>query len=501
MNTYLVSLLLAFLSCAVLTPLVVLLANRLKVVDVAGISHRKVHTESIPRLGGIAIVISFFVPLISLMFYETQVGNHIVDNTQLVVAILVGGLLITMLGVYDDIYGANAKTKFGVQITIASAVSLMGFTIPIVDPPFLDPIQLGWLAWPAAVFWIVAITNAVNLIDGLDGLAAGIALVALSPMTFISLVQGNLVMGLICCTLTGSLLGFLIFNSHPARVFMGDGGSLFLGYILAVVSVHASVKGGSAVIILTPLLALGVPILDTGLAIVRRAWYGLPLFSGDKSHLHHKLLERGFSHRASVFVLYGIGFSFSGLALLTYLNRDLTSGLTLSVSVLISSVLIYKLGYVKISTSLANDFSHSQAVREHNRLIRQQFRQCREVLGQAVNIETTSVKVTEIARLVGASRAQLDLSLLDPEQPIRTWTWDPDVLESDSLSFSIVADHTTPLGSLCLHWPKNHKHHEGLVQAVEECCHILAADLTTLAETPPGLIDFQKLREARFKGT
>ena len=442
---------------------------------------------------------SFFVPLISLTVYETQVGNHIVDNPRLFVAILVGGLLITALGIYDDIYGANAKTKFTVQIAIASAVSLMGFTIPIVDPPFFEPIRLGFLAWPAAIFWIVAITNAVNLIDGLDGLAAGIALVAITPMTIISLATGNIVMGLICCTLTGSLLGFLIFNSHPARIFMGDGGSLFLGYILAIVSVHTSIKGGSAVVILTPLLALGLPILDTALAIARRAWYGLPLFSGDKSHIHHKLLDRGFSHRAAVFVLYGIAASFAGLALLTYTYRDFTSGLTLGVSVLMSAVLIYKLGYIRITNRLSDELSRSKAVREHNKLIREGFAKSRQELSGTLTIEAACVKVIEICKLVGASRAQLDLRNWDPEQPIRTWSWDSENDAFDSLSFAISADHKEALGSLSLQWPQGHKHHEGLVESIEECCHILAADLRSRPEPGPGLIDFQKSKKERQK--
>jgi UDP-GlcNAc:undecaprenyl-phosphate GlcNAc-1-phosphate transferase len=444
-------------------------------------------------------VFSFFLPLISLTIYETNVGNHIVDEPRLFIAILVGGVLITLLGIFDDIYGANAKIKFSAQFAIATGVSLMGFTIPVVDPPFFNPIHLGFFAWPAAILWIVAITNAVNLIDGLDGLAAGIALVAITPMTIISLVTGNVIMALICCTLTGSLLGFLIFNSHPARIFMGDGGSLFLGYILAIISVHTSTKGGSAVIVLIPLLTLGLPILDTALAIVRRAWYGRPLFSGDKSHIHHKLLEKGLSHRAAVFVLYGIAAAFAALALVTYLYRDFTSGLTLSVSALISAVLIYKLGYVKVSAHLTEGLAHAQAIREHNKLIREGFANSRQELSAALTIEAACVKVMEISKLVGASRAQLDLRAWDPEQPVRSWGWATESKDVDSLSFAIAVDHKTTLGMLSLYWPNGHKHHEGLVQSVEECCNSLAQDLIAPSGSATGLIDFHRVREQRMK--
>ena len=495
MNTYLVSLLLAFLSAAALTPIVLHLANRWEIIDAAGLSHRKVHNESKPRLGGIAIALSFFVPLLGLMVYETQVGNHIVDNPSLIIGFLVGGALITLLGVYDDVYGATAKTKFSVQILIATFVSIIGFNIPVIDLPFLEPIHLGILAYPAAIFWIVAITNAVNLVDGLDGLAAGIALIAITPMTIISLTEANVIMALICFTLTGSLLGFLIFNFHPARIFMGDSGSLFLGYILAIVSVHTSTKGGSAVIIMTPLLALGLPILDTTLAIVRRAWYGMPLFSGDKNHIHHKLMDKGLSHRSTVLVLYGVAASFAGLALITYLYRDFNSGLTLAVSALISAVLVYKVGYINISKSLQADLTHSHAVREHNKLIREGFAETRASLSSTHDIEAICSKVLAICRLIDAASASLDLRASRADEPIRTWNIHPDATLAEPISFNIAADHKQVAGCLTLTWSINHDVHEGLMQSVEECCHILSSDLNLLEKHEKQAINFENSKQ------
>ena len=436
------------------------------------------------------------MPLLALMVYETQVGNHIVENPTLIIGILVGGLLITSLGVIDDIYGMTAKKKFAGQIIVATIVSAVGFNIPSVDLPFLPPLELGYFGYIAAVFWIVAITNAVNLVDGLDGLAAGISLIALTPLTVIALLEANVIMALICFTLTGSLLGFLIFNFHPARIFMGDSGSLFLGYILAIVSVHTATKGGSVVVILTPLLALGLPILDTSLAIVRRAWYGLPLFTGDKNHIHHKLMASGFSHRGTVLVLYAVALSFGGLALVTYIYRDFTGGLTLAVSALMSAVLVYKVGYLKISNSLQADLKHTQAIREHNRLIRDGMAAAKTAMAGLHDIEAICAKVVTSARLVEACRVDLNLRQSLPEEPVRTWNF----LECDEMqqrTFHIASDQSSALGSLTFWWPAALELHEGIDQSLETSCTILAADLELLQEHSRRQINFDpKQRKA-----
>ncbi len=481
-----------------LTPVVLRFAESIGVIDAAGLSHRKIHNEAKPRLGGIAISISFFVPLLGLMVYETKVGNHVVDNPTLIIGFLVGGLMITALGVCDDIYGLSAKSKFTGQIIIATIVSAVGFNIPSVDLPFLAPIQLGYFGYAAAVFWIVAITNAVNLVDGLDGLAAGISLIALTPLTVIALMESNMIMALICFTLTGSLLGFLIFNFHPARIFMGDSGSLFLGYILAIVSVHTATKGGSVVVILTPLLALGLPILDTSLAIARRAWFGLPLFSGDQNHIHHKLMATGMSHRGTVLVLYAVALSFGGLALITYIYRDFTSGLTLAVSALMSAVLIYKVGYLKISSNLQAEFSHTQAIREHNRLIREGMGSAKVAMAGIHDMEAICTKVLSVATLVKACRVSLDLRTTIPAEPVRIWQF-TDETELQHRVFSITHDQSTALGQLTFSWPARATLHEGLDQTLDSACDALAADLETLQEHTRHQLAFTPEQRQRAK--
>jgi UDP-GlcNAc:undecaprenyl-phosphate GlcNAc-1-phosphate transferase len=325
------------------TPWVIRFARVVGAVDQP--DPRKIHRQPIPRVGGAAVVFGFTAGVL----FAAWASGFKVPTYEGIAGIYWPGLGIAavwifLIGFIDDVRRLSFRWKLAGQIVAGVAVWLWGFRIEFVTNPFgSGVIDLGPLALPLTLLWIVGITNAVNLIDGLDGLASGVALIVTLTMGLLAGLQGKLGVTAACVALAGSLLGFLRFNFNPARIFLGDSGSMFLGFVLAVASIRASHKGPAAVALLAPLLLLGLPILDTGLAIVRRLWRvafgvrenvherrisrilrnGHHVFLPDREHIHHKLLDLGLSHRASVLVLYGVTLVLSLDALAVTMNKGL----------------------------------------------------------------------------------------------------------------------------------------------------------------------------------
>lgn len=312
---YIIGFIAALVLALVLTPLVKRFAIRVGVVDVP--NARKVHTKVMPRLGGMAIFLAFIIGILAVLPFVPD-GILTTRDINFIQAFLVGGAMITILGALDDRFDLNAKLKFVVQIAIACMV-VFAFDIRVdfVNIPFADSYSSleGWIAIPLTIFWIVGVTNAINLIDGLDGLAAGVSGIAISTIFVMSLLMGNIAVAMLCLVLLGSIVGFLFFNFHPAKIFMGDTGSLFLGFCLAMLSL-LGFKQIAVVSFITPLIIIGVPLSDTFFAIVRRKLQKKPIFSPDKGHLHHRLRELGFSHRQTVLIIYGIAAFFGVLAVI-----------------------------------------------------------------------------------------------------------------------------------------------------------------------------------------
>ncbi len=328
MTSIIVAFFVSLAVATVLTPLVLRFALRFHLYDLP--NERKVHARPIPRLGGIAIVIGFFAPLTGLILLQTglTVSTGLTSSMHLV-GLFVGGLAIAALGLYDDLKGADAKKKFAVQILVAALMWGLGYRIELVSNPFGGQIALGWLSLPVTIFWFVGVMNAVNLIDGLDGLAGGVSLISISTLMVLALMDDKILAALMCACLAGSIVGFLFFNFNPARIFMGDTGSLFLGFVLAAFSISTSSKGSTAIALVVPLLVLALPIADTMLAIGRRVKARRPIFSADQEHIHHRLLRAGFSHRGAVLVLYIVALSFAGFALLARATSQPLAGLIL----------------------------------------------------------------------------------------------------------------------------------------------------------------------------
>lgn len=294
----------------ILTPLIRKVAIALGIVDKPG--GRKVHRKNMPTLGGIAIAAGFFAG--TVVAFQALPGA--MDRFSLKFSgLCVASVIILALGVIDDIRPLKAKIKFLIQILAASILIACGFVVGEVTIPFVGKIPLGFFGIIFSVLWVVGITNAINLLDGLDGLAAGVSGIA-SFFIFISAVeQHDYVVAFLAFALAGACVGFLPFNFYPARIFMGNPGSMFLGFMLAAISIVTFQKSSTIITLFIPVIALGVPIIDTGLAIVRRLAKGRRIFQADKEHIHHKLLFREESQRRVVLSLYFLSTCFGMIAL------------------------------------------------------------------------------------------------------------------------------------------------------------------------------------------
>jgi UDP-GlcNAc:undecaprenyl-phosphate GlcNAc-1-phosphate transferase len=276
---------------------------------------RHVHTEAVPRLGGVAIYFSVMLVLAVSVAGAEWLGMARLFSIRGMMGLMGPAAIVFLLGLYDDLRGADAYLKFGVQTLAACLLYFSGYGVERIDL-FSRSHALGMgVGLPITVFWVLLVTNAFNLIDGLDGLAAGSAFFSTMAMFVISLLRGNFVVSIITITLAGAMLGFLRFNFNPATIFLGDSGSLFVGFVLSAVALAGSQKATTIVAVTIPVIAFGLPILDVALAVVRRYLGGRPLFRGDNDHIHHKLLKRGFSQRGAVLTLYGVTAAFGLLSL------------------------------------------------------------------------------------------------------------------------------------------------------------------------------------------
>lgn len=318
MRSYLTLFFISLVITLLFTPQARRLATALGAVDIPD-NERRVHKTPTPRMGGVAIYVAFLLTLLSVPLLQSGVSQEFTSDLRWYGAIIAPATVIFWLGVYDDLRGANAWLKVVVQLCAAAMLYGFGFGITSLSLPFGEALYLPWwLSFPLTALWIVGITNAFNLIDGIDGLAAGASAFALLSILFFSISMGREAVTLSSTILIGAVVGFLYFNFHPASIFLGDSGSLFLGFMVAALSLAGAQKGTTAIAIAIPLVSFGLPVLDVGLAIVRRFLRGKPLLQSDRGHIHHRLLDHGLSQRQTAILLYGICglFSFFGVLLL-----------------------------------------------------------------------------------------------------------------------------------------------------------------------------------------
>ncbi len=296
-----IAFLIALTVAYVVTPFVIKLAHKVGAMDVPK-DNRRVHKVPIPRLGGLAIYIAFMVSVLVTFKLDTRL-----------LGVIVGGTIIVIIGIFDDIKPLSAKVKLLGQIVAAGVVVYSGVRIDFITNPLSylfdgvnTYIKFGNWAYPLTMIWIVGITNAINFIDGLDGLAAGISIISAVTLSVVAIILGQDYMAVMALTLAGAAIGFLPYNFNPAKIFMGDTGSLFLGFMLSVISIMGVLKSAAALSILVPVFAIGLPIFDTLMAIIRRSLSGKPIMQADKGHLHHKMLDKGLSQKQAVLTLYSI---------------------------------------------------------------------------------------------------------------------------------------------------------------------------------------------------
>ena len=301
----------------VLTPVVRALARRAGAMDVPG--RRKIHPHPVPSLGGIAILVAFVASVLLGIWLHPELGELL---TSKLTGVFLGCLILMGVGIYDDIKGVRPIIKLAGQIAAATVLLVYGFNIDKFTSPLSET---GSIAVPAAVgviltlLWVVGLTNSINLIDGLDGLAAGIVFIASLTMMSVAVYRGDYEIALLSVAIAGAVLGFLKYNSSPASIFMGDTGAMCLGFIFAAMSLLGTSKSTVAVALLVPIASMAVPLMDTALAFFRRLIRGTHPFEGDREHLHHRLLALGLSQRQAVRLIYFISAYLGVIAFITVL--------------------------------------------------------------------------------------------------------------------------------------------------------------------------------------
>ena len=314
MLTSLVALIVAFGAAAALTPAIRSLARRRGLLDHP--NKRKVHDVALPRLGGVAIAVGLYAGLAAAWLVASQSTSPLRAH-DLFVAVLLGAALVVGIGLIDDLLGMRARAKLLAQIAAASVVFLLGLSIDHLDGPW-GRMELGIWSSLVTVAWFILVMNAINLIDGLDGLAAGVGLIGIGAFSLMSPAgDASLAVGIVLAAGAGGVLGFLPFNLYPASIIMGDTGSFLLGFLLAAGGVAVTQGGTPGAAPWAPLLVLGLALADTAWAVIRRVRAGASIFAPDKLHLHHRLLTAGLSQRRAVLVLWTISAALALLGVVT----------------------------------------------------------------------------------------------------------------------------------------------------------------------------------------
>ena len=307
MSLFVLPFIIAALISFISTPLVRKLAFKVDAVDIPK-DNRRVHKEPMPLIGGLAIALGTFIGILIFMP---------IDKTT--ISILLGGMVILIAGIIDDIKELSPRYKMFFQILAGLILILGDVKIDFITNPFAKGsgiVYLNWLSIPITLFWVVGITNTLNFIDGLDGLSAGVAMISSLSLMVVAARFGYTTVIILAALVAGACLGFLPFNFNPAKIFMGDTGALFLGFMLAAISIEGVMKSVAAIAVIAPIIILGVPIFDTTFAIFRRLLNGQSVAAADKGHLHHRLLNKGFSQKKSVLILYGMSAIFGVFAIL-----------------------------------------------------------------------------------------------------------------------------------------------------------------------------------------
>lgn len=354
-KTYAGCLVLGTLTTLFATPWVIRLATRLGAVDLPG--YRKSHGRAVPLWGGLAIFIGMWTPILVLLVFDNLVTQQLWNRSGNIMTLFVAGVLMLVLGAIDDLIGLRVRYKLLVQIPVAIGVWVAGVKFTKLELPLLGELDATLFGPIVSIVWLVGITNAFNLIDGVDGLATGVALFVALTNGLMAVWTDSAVLAVLMFSIAGACLGFLRYNFNPARVFLGDAGSLFLGMTLGITSVLTSSKSQVASSFLIAVVVLGYPALDTLLAMVQRLLRGKSPFVGDATHIHHRLLQKGFGQRQSVLVLYIVCFLFCVAAISIVAHKNAVAAFVLMVIGVVTAYGLWALGYFRLfgKSSLQRD--------------------------------------------------------------------------------------------------------------------------------------------------
>ncbi len=423
-----------------LVPLMRTLAFRLGAVD-RGVG-RRAHKGVIPRLGGIGVFLAFTVPLVFSLtrgewdrFHDKMVG------------VLIAATVVLLIGAYDDIKGALVRNKLIAEVLAAMVIYYWGIRIDVISSPFGGPIVLGWLSLPVTVLWIIVITNGMNLIDGLDGLAAGTGILICA--TFFVLAGSDVHLQLTYVILAGSLLGFLRYNLPPASIFMGDSGSLFLGLVLGATSIISFHKAAAFITIMIPIIAFGLPLMDMFYAVLRRYYRGMPLGEADKEHIHHKLLEKGLSKKKVLLLLYAFNIMIM-LAVLLLVGQQ--TNLDVLGLVLLMAVAVFglrMLGYVKF-VPFVRDMFRSYEVSRKRKYFNYVIGRFRQAAAKSRTFEDLWGPLSELVKEYDFGYVEIYLDLPSVGNPAYQFRNDDVQSNSMMLSFPIFDSGEKHLGDVCI---------------------------------------------------
>jgi len=405
---------------------------------------RRIHQRPTPRLGGLAIYLSVLITLTCVPLFGNLVSDSLRDNGTDLMVVLGAGTLVLLLGVWDDFRGSKASIKIAVQLLAAGILYGYGYRIDHISMPAGAGLHIpSVFSFLLTGLWVVGITNAFNLIDGIDGLAAGASGFALLSLFICSLANGHPEISLLSIIMVGAVIGFLRYNFNPASIFLGDTGSLFLGFMAAALSLKSAQKGTTLVAIAIPLVSFGLPVTEVGLSIVRRLLSGTPVFQSDRRHIHHMLLRRGLNQRQAVILLYAICALFSLFGVMLLSPQRNTTGLILFVVGASLLMGVRQLGYAEFG-ALGRHIRQGVDRRRRALAAGSRWGQDMEALRAARSFDELSAALTVLCEANGFAAARLDVT-----SSAWGWQWTRGQIppaESDGFP------HSPPNGPLQQYW-------------------------------------------------
>ncbi len=418
MATYFIIYLSSAFLAVLTTPIVIRLAHRIRAVDLPGA--RTVHERPVPRIGGVAIFLSAMCPLIAAALFSSTVDHSFEEMRREITILLCAATFVFLIGLVDDLKNLPARFKFLAELLACAALCLAGVRISNIALTDHWILSLGNWGCVLTVLWVVGITNAVNLSDGLDGLAAGISAVACGTIAVFAIHSGDVAMGVFMLALVGSLSGFLVFNFNPAKVFMGDCGSLFLGFTIASASILCVAKSAALVGLALPALALGIPIFDTLFSMLRRFLERRSLFAPDRRHIHHRLLDLGLHQRQAVMAIHLATLIAAGLGLFMMVNQNIYSLIVFGCVLLLIVLLFRVVGAVRLGDTMTR-LRQRYAISRQQKHDREVFEHLQLRFRQADNIVRWWQTVCETAQRMGFTWVLLKTTYPDGRLEEKRW--------------------------------------------------------------------------------